>query len=113
MSYKIMKSRDIIWCEADDRYILIERENNSIVGLNYMQGEEGVDYFEDNYGKSDDDLVDYYNAVSMYLEADNEVDKINQAIWAYAVYSDSRSYRETLKKPIYHCHGGNINCKCE
>ena len=104
MSYKIKKSREIIWCEADDRYILLEKENGLVTGLNYMQGEEGVDYFEDNYGESNGDLVDYYNAVSMYICGKNEIDQINAAIWAYAVYSDSRAYRESEKTKVKPCN---------
>jgi len=106
MSYKIEKSREIIWCEADDRYILLEKENGLVTGLNYMQGKEGVDYFEDNYGESDGDLVDYYNAVSMYIQGKSEMDKINAAIWAYAVYSDYRAYKESEKTKVKLC-----NCK--
>jgi len=106
MSYKVKKSREIIWCEMDDRYILLEKENGLVTGLNYMQGEEGVDYFEDNYGTSDDDLVDYYNAASMYIKGISELDQINAAIWAYAVYSDFRAYRESEKTKVKLC-----NCK--
>jgi intergrase/recombinase len=104
MSYKIKKSREIIWCEADDRYILLEKEDGNITGLNYMQGEEGVDYFEDNFGESDGDLVDYYNAVCRYLGSDSELDRLNSAIWAYAVYCNSRAYRESEKTKVKICN---------
>ena len=106
MNYKIKKSREIIWSEADDRYILLEKENGLVTGLNYMQGEEGVDYFEDNFSESDGDLVDYYNAVSMHILGINELSRINVAIWAYAVYSDYRAYRESEKTKVKLC-----NCK--
>ena len=86
MSYKIKKSREIIWCEADDRYILLEKEDGLVTGLNYMQGEEGVDYFEDNFGESDDDLTKFYQATYPHLSGVSELDRINQAIWAHFEY---------------------------
>jgi hypothetical protein len=38
--YKVVESREIVWCEYDDRYVLIVKEDNDIVGLNFMQGDE-------------------------------------------------------------------------
>jgi hypothetical protein len=93
MNYKIVESREIVWCENDDRYILIARSNDEIIGLNWMQGDD-LDYFTEAYSMIDPDLTDFYNAIEPYLdERNDEIGKINAAIWAYFEYRNLRDSR--------------------
>ena len=90
MNYKLVESREIVWCENDDRYVLIVRENDEIIGLNWMQGDE-LELFKEHYSNVDTDLTDFYNAIEPYLdERNDEIGKINAAIWAYFEYRNLR-----------------------
>ena len=94
MEYKVVESSEIIWCPSDDRYIIIFKSNGEIVGLNFMQGSELSD-FRQYYVKVDYKLTDFYNAVTPYLGGASELDRINQAIWAYFEFrnlSDTKKY---------------------
>lgn len=101
MNYKVVESREIVWCPSDDRYILIIKEDNYIVGLNFMQGDE-IDVFKQDFNYIDEDLTDFYNTVAPYLDTRNdEVGKINAAIWAfhsYKVLRDLKKYNNKLNK---------------
>jgi len=93
MKYQVVESSEIVWCEGDDRFILIIKENDEIIGLNYMQGDE-LELFKEQYSNIDYDLTDYYNAVEPYLDARNdEVGKINAAIWAHFEYCNRKCER--------------------
>jgi len=83
--YKIIESKEIVWCQYDDRYVYIEREDNEVTGINFMQGDE-LDYFKDHYLESNTQLTKFYHAVNVYLGGKSELDRINQAIWAYHSY---------------------------
>ena len=90
MNYQIKESREIMWCDSDDRYILIIKEDDEIVGLNYMQGEE-LDIFKRDFNYIDEELTDFYHSIEPYLDARNdEVSKINAAIWAHFEYTNLR-----------------------
>ena len=93
MNYKLVESREIVWCENDDRYVLILRSNDEIIGLNFMQGDD-LELFKECYGGIDCDLTDFYNAIAPYLdERNDEISKINAAIWSYHEYSVLRDDR--------------------
>ena len=85
MSYKVVESREIVWCSDDDRYILIIKEDDDIIGLNYMQGDE-LEYFKSSFMYVDKDLTNFFNAVEPYLVHENQIDRINAAIWAHFEY---------------------------
>ena len=95
MEYKVVESREIVWCPLDDRYILIVKENENVVGLSFMQGDE-LDVFKEHYSNIDTKLTDFYNAVYPYFLHENtsEVDRINAAIWAFHEYSVLREDRK-------------------
>jgi hypothetical protein len=100
MQYKVVESREIVWCPSDDRYILIIKEDDDIVGLNFMQGDE-LELFKEHYSTIDTKLTDFYNAVTPYLCGESELDRINQAIWSYFEFrnlSDNREYNNELNK---------------
>ena len=94
MDYKVVESREILWCDSYDRYILIIKVGDAIVGLNFMQGED-LELFKKYYSDIDYVLTDFYNVVRPYLGGKSELDRINQAIWAYFEFrnlSDTRKY---------------------
>jgi hypothetical protein len=94
MNYKLITSSQIYFCYADDRHIIVIKEGDDIVGLNYMQGDE-YQLFLEQYSDIDHDLTDFYNGVKYYLGGETELDRVNQAIWAYHDYSSRRDERET------------------
>lgn len=94
MNYKVVESKEIVWCPNDDRYIFIIKKDDDIVGLNFMQGDE-LDIFKEEFTYVDAKLTDFYNAIEPYLDDRNkEVGKINAAIWAYHAYSELRAERK-------------------
>ena len=92
MEYKVVESKEIVWCECDDRYVLIVKSNDEIIGLNFMQGDE-LEIFKSDFTYVDEKLLDFYNAVAPYLGGSSELDRINQAIWAYHSYIELRADR--------------------
>jgi len=97
MNSKIVESREIVWCNDEDRYVLIIKENNEVIGLNYMQGDE-LDLLKEQYDYIDYELTDFYNAVKDRLSGYCELDRINQAIWAHFQFRESRDLREYNNK---------------
>jgi hypothetical protein len=83
--YQIIESKEIVWCDQDDRYIYIEKVGDDIVGLNFMQGEE-FEFFKKGWCVSDPKLTKFYHAIHRYLSGSTEMDRINQAMWAYVSY---------------------------
>jgi len=97
MNSKIVESRVIVWCNDEDRYILIIKENNEVIGLNYMQGDE-LDLLKEQYDYIDYELTDFYNAVKDRLRGNSELDRINEAIWAHFQFRELRDEREYNNK---------------
>jgi hypothetical protein len=85
MKNELIKSTQIYWCPGHDRHIYVVKENNDVVGLNFMQGDE-YDLFEREFTSVDEDLTDFYNALASYLNGEDEIERINQAMWAYHAY---------------------------
>ena len=94
MNYIKVQSEEIIFCEEDDRHILIKKELDEIIGINYCQGDD-LEYFVDNYMDIDHELTDFYNAVKYYLSGENELDRVNQAIWAHFDFKNRVYERDT------------------
>lgn len=88
---KTLEERKIVWCEGDDRMILIVKEDDEIIGINYCQGECDINWFKANYGDIEEDLSFFYNAVAPYLGGEAEIDRVNQAIWAQFEYNNNRN----------------------
>ena len=84
-NYKTIKSTTIVWCANDDRYLYIEREDGDVIGLNFMQSDE-LDLFKEHYCEAFQGLTTFYSAIHPYLGGESELDRINQAIWAYVEY---------------------------
>ena len=85
---KLIKIREIYWCESDDRFVLVVRGGGDVVGLNYMQGDD-LEYFEANFSNIDKGLTKFYNSIEGALNGTTEIDRINQAIWAYFAYENN------------------------
>lgn len=93
MNYKIVESSEIVWCPNDDRYLVTFKLNDEIVGLNYMQGDELID-FRKYYCEIDRDLTNFFKAIEPYLVHEDQIDRINAAIWAHFEYRNLRDERE-------------------
>lgn len=90
MKNVVIESVEIVWCPNDDRYVVIFKQNDEIIGLNYMQGDSLVD-FRKHYCVIDEELTDFYNAIEPYLHhPQSEICKINAAIWAHHEYTNLR-----------------------
>lgn len=85
---RLVSSESVYWCESDDRYVRVFKLGDVVSGINYMQGDE-LDFFEKDYKDIDEDLTNFYNAISPYLNGATEIDRINQAIWAYFDYKNN------------------------
>jgi hypothetical protein len=85
---KLIKSKEIYWCDDHDRYVLVVRENGRIVGLNYMQGDD-LELFEFDFDRVYEDLTKFYNCIKGMLNGATEIDRINQAIWAHFDYENN------------------------
>jgi hypothetical protein len=88
MKYKEVVLEQIVWCSGDDRFIYISRDEESgeINGLNFMQGNEGVEFFKDTgYNKPDVELTRFYYVAKEFLirSDSSENDVINEAMWLY------------------------------
>lgn len=94
MTNQVIQSKEIVWCPSDDRHILIMKEHGEIIGLNYCQGDD-LELFIDQYDEIDHDLTDFYNSIQYYLIHENEVDKINAAIWAHFDYKNRKHERKS------------------
>ena len=94
MNNKVLKSRRIIFCLGDDRIVLVVKEANEIVGLNYMQGDD-LEYFKD-FKEIDQDLTDFFKVIEPHLIHDDQIDRITAAIWAHFEYRNLRDSRKAL-----------------
>jgi hypothetical protein len=74
---KVLKSRIEYWSNDYDRQVLIIKEGNSIVGIDFMQGDEPYDFTGRN---GDPTILAVYNAANPYLSGDTENECVNQAI---------------------------------
>ena len=74
---KVLKSRIEYWSNDYDRQVLIIKEGNEIVGIDFMQGDEPYDFTGRN---GDPTILAVYNASQMYLSGDTENECVNQAI---------------------------------
>jgi hypothetical protein len=57
--------------------VLIIKEGIEIVGIDFMQGDEPVDFSESNGDKS---ILVVYNASRVYLSGNDDLECVNQAI---------------------------------
>lgn len=93
MNNRIILSEEIVWCHGDDRHVLIKRVDGEIDGLNYCQGDD-LEYFLENFNEIDEDLTNFFKAIEPYLVHDDQIDRINAAIWAHFEYRNLRDERE-------------------
>lgn len=74
---KVVKSRIEYWSDDYDRRVLIIKVGNTIVGIDFMQGDEPYDFTGRN---GDLAILAIYNAANPYLSGDTENECVNQAI---------------------------------
>jgi hypothetical protein len=87
MKSTIIKSKELHWCNDQDRFVLVTKENNQVIGLNYMQGDDCSDLLQPDL-QIDQDLTRFFLILGPYLNGRTEIEKINQAIWAHLDYQD-------------------------
>jgi hypothetical protein len=90
MKNTIIKSKELHWCQDQDRHILVTKKDGLIIGLNYMQGDDSSDLEEPSL-EIDEDLTRFFHILEPYLNGRKEIEKINQAIWAHLDYQDIQS----------------------
>jgi hypothetical protein len=74
---RVVQSRIEYWSDDYDRRVLIIKVANTIVGIDFMQGDEPYD-FSDSIG--DKSILTVYYASRVYLSGDDEFECVNQAI---------------------------------
>jgi|688.fasta_scaffold2145427_2 hypothetical protein len=78
-----IQSREIHWCQGHDRYVLVVKVNDDeIIGLNYQQGSD-VSLDEMEALPICEKLTDFFLSTWQYLSGEDELERINQAIWAH------------------------------
>lgn len=76
-----------IWCEENDRWIYIEKdEQHKIVGINFIQGNE-YEYFKKDCCVNHKPLFEFYEFMSNYFKVEkasvNTIEFINKCIWSF------------------------------
>lgn len=91
MKSTIVKSKTLHWCEDQDRFVLVTKENNQVIGLNYMQGDDSSDLEKPGL-QIDRELTKFYLILEPYLNGMTEIERINQAIWAHLDCQDNQIF---------------------
>ena len=88
----VVESTTIYAVPSSDRFIMVQRVNDKVTGLNYMQGccVEELDYFKKHYCEVDLPLTIYYRSISSLLKGTDELENIDEAIWAYIEYMTNK-----------------------
>lgn len=85
---QLIQSNEIYFDNRNDRYILIIREKDEIIGLNFCQGDD-FEVFCDNFNEIDHELTFFYKSIVPYLvDGQSEIDEINAAMWAYLEFKN-------------------------
>ena len=76
-----------VWCNSDDRWVYIEYdENDNIIGLNFMQGDE-YNYFKKECSERDEALTEFYKQMLYTFPIEkasvSTLSFINGCMWAY------------------------------
>ncbi len=74
---KVVKSRIEYFSVDYDRRVLIIKEGNTIVGIDFMQGDEPHEF---TVRSGESSILSVYNASTAYLSGDTENECVNQAI---------------------------------
>jgi len=74
---RVVQSRIEYWSDDYDRRVLIIKVANTIVGIDFMQGDEPVDF---SNSKGDRSILTVYNASRVYLSGNDDLECVNQAI---------------------------------
>lgn len=77
---RVVRSRVEYFSQDHDRTLLVIKEGSSIVGIDFMQGDDDYDFSKSNGVPS---ILLVYNASQAYLSGDDEFERINQAIWIW------------------------------
>jgi len=71
-----------VYNESSERWIYIKRVGDTIMGLNFCQGED-YKYFKEEFLINDQSILDTYNTLKNNFKLDDTIDNINSAIWTH------------------------------
>jgi hypothetical protein len=76
-----------IWCEQNDRWIYLEyNDQNKIIGMNFMQGDE-YDVFKYECAENDRRLMEFYDTMLYTFPIEQKsvdtITFINKVMWTY------------------------------
>ena len=80
-----IESKEVHKVINSDRLIYLHKANNKVVGVNYMQGSDDIDSFED-YKNTNKELTKF---VLKRLKNHNSIDRIDDLIWLNIDYNDN------------------------
>ena len=88
----LIQSTQIYRCDIDDRMVIVYKQKEKIVGINYAQDVTmDLHDFMDRWGFPDEKLTKFYHA-SKYLARGRdltEIELINEIIWVQFNYEDN------------------------
>jgi hypothetical protein len=84
---RVVESRIEYWSDDYDRRVLIIKVANTIVGIDFMQGDEPYDFTGRN---GDPAILAVYNASRVYLSGNDDLECVNQAINIWFDLSNER-----------------------
>lgn len=87
MKHNIVESKTILFIPQSDITIMVEKQADEVIGLNFMFGEE-MDEFHRNFSNNDEDLLKFYNATKLSIAANDEIELFQEVIFAYVRYKD-------------------------
>lgn len=93
----LVQSTRIYRCHDNDRVVIVFKEYDTIVGINYAQDATlAIDEFLSTWGKPDKDLTDFYHSVKDLAKDRGliEIELINEVIWAHFAYNDKSKYND-------------------
>lgn len=93
----LVQSTRIYRCHDSDRVVIVFKEYDTIVGINYAQDATlAIDEFLPIWGKPDKDLTDFYHSVKGLSKGRDlmEIELINEVILAHFNYNDKSKYNE-------------------
>lgn len=88
----LVANTQIYRCISDDRLVIVYKNNDCIIGINYAQDADmDYDEFVCGWSNSDEDLTEFYHHVKDLARGRNlsEIELINEIIWTHFDYKNN------------------------
>jgi len=88
----LIQSTQIYRCDSDDRMVIVYKQKEEIVGINYAQGvTTDLCDFMDGWGLPDEGLTKFYHDVKDLARGRDltEIELINEIIWTHFNYENN------------------------